>query len=819
MKQIFISYAPEDTEQAEDLYKKLSDKGFRPWMDKKDIKAGEKTETITHNAIRKSDFFLACLSKQSVKKRGQFQSNFKKAAKIFLEKLDTDIYLIPVRFDNCEIPDNLNQIQCVGLYKKDGFSKLVKSIQTGIKQYANDRPDNPVSSKEQNHQTCSHAQTNNPWIFECSEKDQAVRYFLEIEKQDTTYNGRIHKGNTDKTWPLNDLKLGPEHTVEIKGQHIQLQSLIRKLADFDGQWLKNQFDDQGQYEFGLHLYSQIFGTLISKEIQPPNGETEIRIITDDDHIARIPWNLLANNSIFLSNSGWSVSLSHTTSLIDCELPPSPKILIIAPQPTKLNPTNAESHLEELEELLSSADSSHTRDNKLHITTTRDDFKEFLKNFQPDIIYFYGYGKGDTYNPQLIFADKKNKQTDMPVSDLIHLLKTIPDNPPLLAYINCCQGNADGFNMAGVQLEKLVTAVVFNRTATDAGTHREALISAAQAQGAAFWKNILLKGMPPHKAVSQIRNQMPGKLDISPGNTRCITPVLHCHYSQWTSHLSKPPPRLERDPHWRLKLDRVNQFSQIFFQTHQMFKERKPRALSYLWYGEKDQGIELFHKRLTFELQENLNNVIMYEVNPEWPTDMYDPHQSFTDMIKQAFQITHFEHLAARIRTHTRSVAGRQTLVYVRHRPVTSSYIFHPKYIKTYLEWWNLYFLPRLPDQTHALLGISYEVTNPAKFRDLLIKKERLNETDLSETVFYILDEMEKINRKDLFDFLKTHNIQLPPDLRDGILEKILQKTRGNYERVLDELKELERRAWRLRKEAEKAEQEKIQGEDEYDDVF
>ena len=38
--QIFLSYAREDAERVENLYQKLSDAGFKPWMDKKDILGG-----------------------------------------------------------------------------------------------------------------------------------------------------------------------------------------------------------------------------------------------------------------------------------------------------------------------------------------------------------------------------------------------------------------------------------------------------------------------------------------------------------------------------------------------------------------------------------------------------------------------------------------------------------------------------------------------------------------------------------------------------------------------------------------------------------
>jgi hypothetical protein len=65
-------------------------------MDKKDILPGERWKSSIRKAVRDSDFFLACLSANSINKRGWIQKEIKDALDIWQEKLEDDIYLIPV---------------------------------------------------------------------------------------------------------------------------------------------------------------------------------------------------------------------------------------------------------------------------------------------------------------------------------------------------------------------------------------------------------------------------------------------------------------------------------------------------------------------------------------------------------------------------------------------------------------------------------------------------------------------------------------------------------------------------------------------------
>jgi hypothetical protein len=136
--QIFLSYAREDEEKVEKLYQRLSDVGFKPWMDKKDILPGEKWPSSIRRAIRDSDFFLVCLSTNSVKKRGWVQKEMKQALGLWQEKLEDDIYLIPVRLEDCEAPESLREFQWVDLFEEGGSEQLVRAIRVGMERQLSD---------------------------------------------------------------------------------------------------------------------------------------------------------------------------------------------------------------------------------------------------------------------------------------------------------------------------------------------------------------------------------------------------------------------------------------------------------------------------------------------------------------------------------------------------------------------------------------------------------------------------------------------------------------------------------------------------------
>ncbi|HEY0371479.1 MAG TPA: toll/interleukin-1 receptor domain-containing protein, partial [Thermoanaerobaculia bacterium] len=134
--QIFLAHASEDKERVRELRAALITSGFETWLDEENLRPGENWQVEIPNAIRESDVFLACLSRASVAKHGFVQREFRLALNAYAEKPPGTIFLIPVKLDDCEVPDlrlpelgvNLRDIQWVDLWKHGGLHRLIAVI-------------------------------------------------------------------------------------------------------------------------------------------------------------------------------------------------------------------------------------------------------------------------------------------------------------------------------------------------------------------------------------------------------------------------------------------------------------------------------------------------------------------------------------------------------------------------------------------------------------------------------------------------------------------------------------------------------------------
>lgn len=135
--QIFLAHASEDKPQVLQLYDKLKQAEYKPWIDKKDLIPGQLWRDEIPKAIKKSDIFIACFSNISVIKEGYIQKEYKLALDKYAEKLPGTIYLIPLRLDNCRLSDlrnteyniNLSDFHWVDYWEADGFEQLVRSLE------------------------------------------------------------------------------------------------------------------------------------------------------------------------------------------------------------------------------------------------------------------------------------------------------------------------------------------------------------------------------------------------------------------------------------------------------------------------------------------------------------------------------------------------------------------------------------------------------------------------------------------------------------------------------------------------------------------
>ncbi|MGC1528970.1 MAG: TIR domain-containing protein [Phormidesmis sp.] len=134
---IFLAHAKEDKKIVTELYYRLKESGYNPWLDKEDLLPGQLWRAEIPKAIKDSQVFIACLSTRSVEKQGYVQDEFKIALKTCASKPPGSIYLIPVRLDDCGIPElrqeeygtNLRDIQWLDFFDPEGYEKLIRSLE------------------------------------------------------------------------------------------------------------------------------------------------------------------------------------------------------------------------------------------------------------------------------------------------------------------------------------------------------------------------------------------------------------------------------------------------------------------------------------------------------------------------------------------------------------------------------------------------------------------------------------------------------------------------------------------------------------------
>jgi TIR domain len=138
---VFISYVREDYGRVNELCKILDGAGIPIWRDTADLWPGEDwrakiREAITVNAL----VFLACFSQQSVNRVRSYQyEELILATEELRLRRPEQPWLIPVRFDECQIPDReigsgrtLPHLQIADLFGnryRENLERLVAAIQ------------------------------------------------------------------------------------------------------------------------------------------------------------------------------------------------------------------------------------------------------------------------------------------------------------------------------------------------------------------------------------------------------------------------------------------------------------------------------------------------------------------------------------------------------------------------------------------------------------------------------------------------------------------------------------------------------------------
>lgn len=130
----FIAYSKLDKDAARDFVAKLKSRGWiDPWIDVEDILPGQVWQAAVATGVRNSHAVIILLSKAALASEGYFQNEIRLALDTVAEKPEGTIFIIPIRLDECEVPEMLKKYQYVDYFgearqKESVFSSLIAAL-------------------------------------------------------------------------------------------------------------------------------------------------------------------------------------------------------------------------------------------------------------------------------------------------------------------------------------------------------------------------------------------------------------------------------------------------------------------------------------------------------------------------------------------------------------------------------------------------------------------------------------------------------------------------------------------------------------------
>jgi hypothetical protein len=126
--QVFLCHSSGDKPQVRSLYQRLVKDGVDPWLDEKKLLPGQQWREEIKRAVRSADVVIVCLSPESVSKEGFVQREIKYALDAAEEKPPGTIFIIPVRLEECPVPEQLAEFHWVNLFEENGYGQMIQAL-------------------------------------------------------------------------------------------------------------------------------------------------------------------------------------------------------------------------------------------------------------------------------------------------------------------------------------------------------------------------------------------------------------------------------------------------------------------------------------------------------------------------------------------------------------------------------------------------------------------------------------------------------------------------------------------------------------------
>jgi TIR domain len=95
---------------------------------------GQDCELEILRAVRAADIVVVCLCERSVTKTGFIPKEIKLALDVADMQPEGTIFIVPVRLEECDVPERFQRWQWVNLFEEQGYARLVRAMSVRFRQ-------------------------------------------------------------------------------------------------------------------------------------------------------------------------------------------------------------------------------------------------------------------------------------------------------------------------------------------------------------------------------------------------------------------------------------------------------------------------------------------------------------------------------------------------------------------------------------------------------------------------------------------------------------------------------------------------------------
>jgi hypothetical protein len=126
---VFLCHASQDKPVVRKLFARLQEEAWiAPWLDEEALLPGQDWNFEIQKELRETHAVIVCLSTISGSKEGYIQKEIRQALDVLDEKPDGTIFVIPLRLDECEIPQRLKKFHWVDYFNSNHEKKLLDAL-------------------------------------------------------------------------------------------------------------------------------------------------------------------------------------------------------------------------------------------------------------------------------------------------------------------------------------------------------------------------------------------------------------------------------------------------------------------------------------------------------------------------------------------------------------------------------------------------------------------------------------------------------------------------------------------------------------------